>query len=340
MRGILSCGGKPDFGREHRLALRDQNLRAHEVDAGDHFRDRVLHLDARIHLDEEPFVPVQVVEEFHGAGVVVTDLLGDARRRKAKLLAHMIVQPDARRDLDDLLMAPLHRAIALVQMQDVAVLVARASALRCAWRAEYISRGRPRGCQRRGPLRACASSSRLSRSADLCTTRMPRPPPPNAALMMSGKPIVFATFNASSRSLIGSSVPGKRRDVRSSPPDARAAVLSPIMSSNSGRGPTKVMPASAQARANSAFSREKAVAGMNQVHALFLAPARRCLGYRDRRATGPLPFADEIRFVRLEAMHAQADLPARKSRRCAAPIPWRREKRGWQSRCDWQREAF
>ncbi len=108
---------------EHRVSLRDENLRADQVDAGDLLGDRVLDLDARVHLDEEPVIAVEVVEELDSAGVIVADLLGDARAGQAKLLAHMIVETNAGRDLDDLLMAALHGAIAFVEMQHVTVLV-------------------------------------------------------------------------------------------------------------------------------------------------------------------------------------------------------------------------
>ena len=107
-----------------RVALRDEDLRADEVDAGDALGDRVLHLDARVHLDEEPVVAVHVVEELDGAGVVVADALGERHGRVAEFLADLRIEMHRGRDLDDFLMAALHRAIALVQMDDVAVLVA------------------------------------------------------------------------------------------------------------------------------------------------------------------------------------------------------------------------
>ena len=112
------------FGVVHRLAAGDQNLRAHEINTGDDFRHGVLDLDARVHLDEEPFLGILVVEKFHGPGIVVFDFAAQLHRRFAQLLAHPLVQPHARRDLDDLLMPPLHRAIALVQMHHAAVTVA------------------------------------------------------------------------------------------------------------------------------------------------------------------------------------------------------------------------
>src|SRR5690606_25559002 len=47
------------------------NLLLHEIEAGDHFGDRVLDLDARVHFDEIELAIF--VEEFEGAGTAVLD---------------------------------------------------------------------------------------------------------------------------------------------------------------------------------------------------------------------------------------------------------------------------
>ena len=65
------------------------------------------------------------MKKLDGAGVVVTDLLGQPSRREAKLLAYMVVQSDAGSDLDDLLMPSLHRAVPFMQVEDIAMLVAQ-----------------------------------------------------------------------------------------------------------------------------------------------------------------------------------------------------------------------
>src|ERR1019366_7519337 len=44
--------------------LRDLNLRLHDVDAGHHFRARMLYLHARIHFDEVPFARIGIDQEF------------------------------------------------------------------------------------------------------------------------------------------------------------------------------------------------------------------------------------------------------------------------------------
>ena len=105
------------------LSLRNLDLRPHQVDAGHHFGNRVLYLNAWVHLDEVPLFGIHVVQELHGAGVVVLDVLSQFHGRCAKLAAHSFIQRHAGGDFHNLLVPPLHGAIALVQVQHVAVLV-------------------------------------------------------------------------------------------------------------------------------------------------------------------------------------------------------------------------
>ena len=313
-----------------------ENLRAHQIDAGDDFRDGVLHLDARVHLDEEPFVRVEIVEEFHRAGVVVTDLARQCSRRLRTIRCRTLrFESHRRRDLDHFLVAALHGAIALVQMQHVAMAVAQHLHLDVLGARNVFFQETPPDCRTRGRLRLRASSSKIGRDRrPWCTTRMPRPPPPNAALMMSGKPISLAIFNASARSSTGSSVPG-RVGTPTFWASARAATLSPINSQQFRARPDK---RDAGVRAGLGKLRvlgKKSVAGMNEIHALFLGQ-RDDAGDVEIRADRPLAFADEIRFVRLEPMDRKGGLPARKSRPCAGPVRSPREKRGWRFRCGWR----
>ena len=96
------------------LPLRHLDLRPHQINAGHHFRNRVLHLNARVHLDEVPLFGIHVVQELHRAGVVVLDVLGQFHGRRAQLAAHRFIQRHTGGNLHHLLMAPLHGAIALV----------------------------------------------------------------------------------------------------------------------------------------------------------------------------------------------------------------------------------
>ena len=62
------------------VAAGDEDLAAHEVDAGDHLGDRVLDLDARVDLDEEELAALDVEQELDGAGAAVADRPAQPRR--------------------------------------------------------------------------------------------------------------------------------------------------------------------------------------------------------------------------------------------------------------------
>lgn len=100
----------------------DPELGLDEVDVGDLLGDRVLDLDARVHLDED-VVAAAVEEELDGARVAVADLAGEADGVGADAVAQFRVEVGRGGELDDLLVAALHRAVALVEVDDVALAV-------------------------------------------------------------------------------------------------------------------------------------------------------------------------------------------------------------------------
>src|SRR5260221_161656 len=70
--------------------LRDADLGLHQVDAGDHLRNRVLNLNARIHFDEVPLAGVHVEKKLDSAGVAVLGSTGtpaDAASLRAAVLS-------------------------------------------------------------------------------------------------------------------------------------------------------------------------------------------------------------------------------------------------------------
>ena len=101
-----------------------------------------------------------------------------------------------------------------------------------------------------------ASSSLPTSSPSFSTTRMPRPPPPKLALMITGNPMRRASATTFFGSLIASSVPGTVGTFAASA-IFFASVFSPKRSSSAGDGPTNVMPAASHARANSGRSLRK-----------------------------------------------------------------------------------
>ena len=112
------------------------------------------------------------------------------------------------------------------------------------------------------PLLNAASASFWARpkSCGNCSAswamRIPFPPPPAVALMMTGNPIVSANASASSGSSI---VPGEPGTVGTPASAARrrAVALSPICRIWSPVGPMNVMFDALQMSANSAFSARK-----------------------------------------------------------------------------------
>ena len=86
--------------------------------------------------------------------------------------------------------------------------------------------------------------------------RIPRPPPPQLALSITGNPTAAAMASTSVASAGSGGVAG----ITGTPADAarfRASTLFPSLRMVSGVGPTKMMPAAAQASANSGLSDRK-----------------------------------------------------------------------------------
>ena len=104
------------------LAARDAELPFDEVEAGDRLGHRMLDLQAGVHLEEvEGAVGAQ--QELDRAGAAIADRLGRGDRGRAHACAQVGVDGGRGRFLDHLLVAALHRAVALAEMDDVAVVV-------------------------------------------------------------------------------------------------------------------------------------------------------------------------------------------------------------------------
>ena len=110
------------LGQRQLLAGGDADHQFHQVDAGDHLRHRVLHLQAGIHFQEIE-VAFLVDDELHGARRAVVHRPGQGHRLLAHGLAGFFVQQRGGGFFEHLLVAALDRAFALAQVDDVAVLV-------------------------------------------------------------------------------------------------------------------------------------------------------------------------------------------------------------------------
>ena len=168
-------------------------------------------------------------------------------------VAHVVGERGRGALLDQLLVAALRRAVALAEPDAVAVRVGEHLHLDVARPREValdVALAAPEALQRLG-LRGLERARRFGRAS--WTTRMPRPPPPNAALMATGQPCDSPNATTSSADVRNSVVPGTPAT-----PAASAArrddTLSPMISIASGGGPTNTTPLSLIARAKSVFS--------------------------------------------------------------------------------------
>ena len=105
-------------------AFRDADLRLHDVDPGDHLGHRVFDLDTRVHLDEVELAGVGIHQELDGARMRIADRAHQAQRGFTQCVPAIVIEVRRRCAFDHLLVAPLHRAVTLVQMHDGAVRIA------------------------------------------------------------------------------------------------------------------------------------------------------------------------------------------------------------------------
>src|SRR5439155_4003814 len=90
------------------------DLLAHQVDAGHGLGDRMLDLQAGIHLDE---VELAVLEqELHRAGAAILELAHRRRGELADTVALLGIESGRGRFLEYLLVTALQRAVALAEM--------------------------------------------------------------------------------------------------------------------------------------------------------------------------------------------------------------------------------
>src|SRR5690606_3140088 len=103
------------------LARGDLELLADQVDAGDQFGHRMFHLDAGVHLDEVE--AAVLVQELERARAAVADADAGFHADLADLRALFRRDAGRRRFFHHLLVAALHRAVALAQVDGIALAI-------------------------------------------------------------------------------------------------------------------------------------------------------------------------------------------------------------------------
>ena len=239
-----------------RLAGGDADLRLDQVDAGDHFRDRMLDLDAGVHLDEVE-VALLVDDELDGAGVVVVGQSSPAAR-PPRTSPSAFRRPGWERGSPrsasgggaaSCNRAPRDaRALPCMVGDDLHFDVPRD--------ARRIFPGRSRQLPKAASASAWACCKADFRARSFAATRMPRPPPPAEALISTGKPNCWANCSGLGLALDQpfAARHGGHFGLRAI---LRAEFLSPSRAMASGVGPMKVMLQSRQTSAKWEFSDRK-----------------------------------------------------------------------------------
>src|SRR6266404_7748010 len=103
------------------LSRGDPDLVLDDVDTGHHLGDRMLDLHARVHLDEVELAAL--VQKLECAGAAVVDLAARLRAAFPDAFDQLARDSGGGRLLRDLLVAPLHRTVAVAQPDRVAALI-------------------------------------------------------------------------------------------------------------------------------------------------------------------------------------------------------------------------
>ena len=105
-----------------RIAPGNPQLFRDQIDPGHHFGDGVLHLNAGVHFHEiEPTAAIE--QEFNGSGAFVVDAPGCGDGGFTHALTQVGVEGRTGGFLQQFLVAPLDRAVALSEVDDIAVAV-------------------------------------------------------------------------------------------------------------------------------------------------------------------------------------------------------------------------
>ena len=96
----------------------------------------MFNLNSWVHLDEDVLASVwtrSFDQKLNGASVLVTDLLGKGDRVHKQLLAQSVIKLWRWRNLNNLLVSALNRAVPFVQVDDVAVQIGQNLDLNVPW---------------------------------------------------------------------------------------------------------------------------------------------------------------------------------------------------------------
>ena len=108
-----------------RFAFGNQNLRADDIDPSHFFGDSMFNLNTRVYLDKEEFAGVHIHQKLDGAGTLIVDMSANAQTQITYLVTLFLCQIWGGSALDHFLVATLNGTIALPQMHEIAILIAK-----------------------------------------------------------------------------------------------------------------------------------------------------------------------------------------------------------------------
>src|SRR5882724_571643 len=238
------------LGEGQLFSARDPQLQVDKVQPGDYLRDRVFHLKAGVHF-EKIKIAIGIDKKLYGAGVRVPSRSGGLDSDRAHALAHIRINNGRGRFLDDFLMAALHRTLSFAQVNDVAMFVTKHLNLnmpRVLNKFLKINLAIIEGAQGfalRGFKTGFQVGGLVDQTHSLAATAG-RGLDHDRKSNLGRHCFCFSHRESARRS-------GDHGDTRGFMA-VRARVLEPINSIAEGGGPMNLIPTSAQARANWAFS--------------------------------------------------------------------------------------
>ena len=257
-----------------RLPGRDAHLGLHEVDVGDLLGDRVLDLDARVHLDEH------VAAAPGRAGTPRCRRCGSRSRSRTRTAsAHIRSRIAGSRFGAGAISTTFWCRRCTEQSRsnrwiDVAGAVGEDLHLDVPRLDDGLLDEHGRVAERALGLAHAGLDRPRAAAPRSSTRRMPRPPPPATALTNSGKRHALRRLDERRRRR-WTARPTRASERRPPCAAAIARALLPVSVSTSAVGPMKVMPALAHASASCGVLRQEAVAGVDRVGAGVHRGARR-----------------------------------------------------------------
>ena len=166
-------------------AAGDGDLKLHQVQAGGDLGDRVLDLQPGVDLEEREELLIRLVEVLHGAGAAVSGRADEFGRDAAQVVGLLLGEYRRAGFLDHLLVPALNGAVAHSRRPDIAVVVGDHLDLDMAGIGDQAFEEHDRVAERALGLALRALEYDVQ-FVGRNTLRMPRPPPPLRALMISG----------------------------------------------------------------------------------------------------------------------------------------------------------